>query len=173
MTVLLAGVLMVGTSSANAMERHHSNGNSNTATVEGNNVVAISNSGLNGQEQYAGSEHNQGRTTQDQWMETGNAHATASQDNVLNSTDGCGCSTRRGNTTRNEATVQDNNVVALANSGLNHQEQNAGSAQTLEIRSRHHSSRGGNTTSQTQDMVTGNASAEAAQWNTLNSSVSN
>lgn len=136
---------------------HHSRGNANVGVVYGNNVVAVANTGLN--HQYGGD---------DQDMDTGDALATAGQDNVVNSST-CGCENdrrgRRGHSsTTNIGVVADNNVVAVANTGLNEQQGDVEGPATFSRRGHH-----GHNESE-QDMDTGDADAFAWQTNVVNSS---
>lgn len=122
---------------------------SNVATVTGNNVVAVANSGLN--DQTAGG-------SVFQKMTTGYAGAQAEQVIIANVNVCGGCQTGVNNT----ATVRGNNVLAVANSGLNDQTVSAPRV------SHHHHSSGGLTV---QSMTTGDTGALASQWIVVNTSL--
>ncbi len=120
-----------------------------TGTVSGNNVVAAANTGMNTQ--------TGGKM---QMMKTGDAWAGAYQTNMVNSNECGDCATGYNGTFT--GTVKNNKVVALANTGKN--TQTAGMVKPSRCYSY---STGG-----MQMMMTGNAGAEAFQWNVVNSSVS-
>ena len=151
----VAATLLVMAGGAFASSRHH-RGNLNVGVVYDNNVVAVANTGLN----YQGG-------AGEQEMETGDAYATAGQDNVLNSST-CGCERRGGrhSTTTNVGLVAGNNVVALANTGLNSQE---GGVDGVDAESENHHRHHRQETE--QELETGDADAYAWQTNVINSSV--
>ena len=141
--------------------RHHKKGTTNVAIVRDNNVVAVANSGFNRISGKGGGE---------QEIETGDAYAEASQENLLNTSD-CGCRRgRRGEKTTNIAVVANNNVVALANTGVNsigggyRRGNNTGGFEAEGGGYRRH--HGGE-----QEIETGDAEAIAWQTNVLNSTV--
>jgi len=102
----------------------------------------------------------------EQEMETGDATATAGQDNVLNSST-CGCERGgRHSRTINVGLVTGNNVAALANTGLNSQE---GGVDGVDAESENHHRHHRQETE--QELETGDADAFAWQTNVINSSV--
>ena len=149
-----AATLLVMAGGAFASGRHH-RGNLNLGIVRDNSVVAEANTGLN--YQGGGGE---------QEMETGDATATAGQDNVLNSST-CGCERGgRHSRTINVGLVTGNNVAALANTGLNSQE---GGVDGVDAESENHHRHHRQETE--QELETGDADAFAWQTNVINSSV--
>ena|SRR3990167_2303363 len=144
--------LLTMAGAAFASGRHH-RGSLNVGIVYDNNVVAVANTGLN--HQYGGG---------DQDIETGGALATAGQDNIINSST-CGCDRRGGRRSINVGVVADNNVVAIANTGLNEQSGDNVDGLSLEGDGHHRHRRG------EQEMETGDADAFAWQTNVINSSV--
>ena len=152
-----ATVLMLAGGAAFARDRHHrDSGNTNVGIVYGNNVVAVANTGLNGQ--VGGG---------DQDIDTGNAIATAGQDILVNaSTCGCDRRGRRGEgSTTNFGLVAGNNVVAVANSGLNFQR---GGVPVNNLSTHHHRDQ---RQESEQEIETGKADAYAWQTIVVNSSL--
>lgn len=131
----------------------------NIGIVKDNNAVAVANTGLN--RQIGGG---------DQDMDTGRAKAYADQ-TILVNTSTCGCPEgNRHGKTLNFGWVEDNNAVALANTGGN-----------VQVGGKKHHHNGGNSSIQgengggggsEQEMDTGRAEATAWQTIVVNSSLS-
>ncbi|OGK41881.1 hypothetical protein A2954_02420 [Candidatus Roizmanbacteria bacterium RIFCSPLOWO2_01_FULL_37_12] len=153
-----AATILALAGGAFATGRHHRGGTTNVGIVYRNNVVAVANTGLN---------RVLGGGRGDQEIETGDAVATAGMDNVINSST-CGCDRRGGRRTTNIGVVAGNNVVAVANTGLNEVQGGSNNHEaTFEAEGegrRHH--RGGD-----QEIETGDADAYAWNTNVVNSSV--
>lgn len=146
--LMLAGGVFAGSN-------HRPSQDVNVGVVTGNNVVAVANTGLNSQ-----------KGGKIQMMATGDAYAEAGQTNVVNS--GCGCDGR--GSTKNIGTVKNNNVVAVANTGLNTQTAGTSHGGGPHLMGGNGGGHGDHDFS-IQMMATGDAAAVAYQWNVVNSSV--